>query len=759
MKKIYIMMLSLSVAACSIDDAEYSDVVELVAKQQEDELLVPSDGGKVDVEIFSNGRVEVLIMNDIGDWAQVENLSFEGDDTVKVKFTPNEGFRRMVKLQMTLDGGTRTQTLRIRQEGIIPFIECASPFATVDGSQGGQVVFSVKTNIPKEEISYSKEYVSGQKDWLSDVRAEDMEIRANAGKNPLGDIARAVLTASYTDGWEETFKLKLFVTLSDKDGRLGTPMDFTQARQFAGNGPVTSDSYIEGVVVSDFHSENMELNPSVNYDKVDVSVSRRTAYLQSMDGSAGYRLVFEDEADNVLVFGTCLAISLKGAEVVLEESPARYTIRGLKAGNMVSSRSGSVEPKLRRIAELTDADIYTYVEIPNTEFVNKAGAYANVYENYTLASSVNECLVGIPSGNNNRLDGWAALLADDQANTIYAPVNMLCEWRRSGNGVPQGNGSVKGVIVHNDMSRYGDLGKYQIRVIDESGFCQEREGNSSWRTVAEWDGAPYHYRYGLYSSINSRYADPGAGKRGNSIIPSDDVSTSSMVARAEITFENKTVGASAGGYPISSFEAYTAKVVTASGYGNRGIASASSTDEEPRSMCLNNEIKGWFKWKDNEVTGYNGVVINLSTEDLQGEYLAVYYAFSAGKRSAATSQNFPAHWCLEYSVDGGDFIVCPDSCTGKEYVHLRTLPWWDANLGGIKYYTSSSCGLGATEHLCKLPSEVLGREKLTIRIRPYDTVMSVFPIVWNADVETSRVKHNTTANTVINFENISIFVK
>lgn len=753
-------MLALAAAVgCSIDDAEYSDVVELVTRQEESDILVPVEGGEVGLVVYSNGQVEVSVLNDIGDWAEVRNLSFYGDDTVKVKFAPNDGFRRMVKLQMTLDGGKRSETMRIRQSGEVPFIECASPCAGIDGTSGGTASFEIETNIPAKSISYRKDYVSGPQDWLSDVSVTDGGITVSAQVNRTENLARAVVEASYIDGWEEEFKVSLFVVLSNRDGKFGTPLDFAGAREYAGKGRIDADVYIEGTVISDFHSMNMELNPSVNYDKVDVSVNLRTAYLQSLDGTLGYRLVFDEASDNVLVHGTNLTLSLAGTEVIREESPQRWSIRGVKASNMLNSSAGTVPVKVKRIAELSDDDIYTFVEIPNTEFVNKDGAYANVYENYTLASSVNECLVGITSGNNNRLDGWAALLVDDQTNAIYAPVNMLCEWRRSGRGVPQGKGSVRGIIVHNVMPRYGDIGRYQIRVIDESGFCQAWEGDSSFEVVAEWDGSPYHYRYGLYKSINSRYGDPGSGKRVNSIIPSDDISASCTTPRAEITFENKTEGASAGGFPISSYEAYTAKVVTDSGYGNRGIASPSSTDEYPRSLCLNNEIKGWFKWEDNTVAGYNGVVIRLSTSDLSGSGLVVSYAFSAGKRSAATSQNFPAHWCLEYSTTGGNFILCPDSCTGKEYVHLRTLPWWDTNIGGIKYYTSSSCGLGATEHLYSLPSDVLGKDEVTIRIRPYDSVMSVFPIAWNGDVETSNVRHNTSANTVINFENIRISLK
>jgi len=114
---------------------------------------------------------------------------------------------------------------------------------------------------------------------------------------------------------------------------------------------------------------------------------------------------------------------------------------------MVESVAGEAIPvKQRRISELTDDDVYTFVSLENTEFLFKEGSYANVYENYSLSSDVNAS----QTGNNNRMDGWASLLMDDAGNSIYAPVNMLCLWRRSGQGVPQG-----GVVILAQKGRPG----------------------------------------------------------------------------------------------------------------------------------------------------------------------------------------------------------------------------------------------------------------------------------------------------------------
>ncbi|MBQ7517052.1 MAG: BACON domain-containing protein [Bacteroidales bacterium] len=755
-KHLFLILLCCLSGACKIfDDAQYAKIVELIAPEQEEPVSV--DGGEVNVHVYSSGKVSVTVMNDIGDWAEVGVRSFEGDGDIPILFEANSGFRRMVKLLLTLNGGEKEYVVIVRQDGVEPYLECDSPYAVVDGSDEDIAGFDLSTNIPVEELLTEVEYQSGSSGWIREISPDVGRMSVETAPNPGDHVSRARIRFSYVDGWEQYFKVDIFITSSDRDGEFGTRIDFEQMLGYAGQGTVTDEVYVEGVVISDWHSKNMAFNPSINYDQVDVTQSRRTAYLQSPDGSKGVRLLYDNPDDNTLVKGTLLSMSLLGATVTREDDPLRYTVSGLKPTNMVKSETGTIVEKRKSISALSDSDLYTYVTLTNTEFVYKTGSYANVYENYTLKSSINSMC----SGNNNRFDVWASLLVDDQGKAIYAPVNMLCLWRRSGNGVPQGVGDTQGIIVHEVNHRYGDQGRYQIRVIDESGFCQEWNGASAYHDFAEWDGSPYHYRYGLYKTINARYADPNDSDRDRleTIFPSDDISAAQPTPAAELSSENKTLGSSAGAYPFGNYSAFCAKRVTNSGPGDRGIASGDTSDEYPRSLCLNNQIKGWFKWDGNNIVGYNGVVIK-TTRAATGSLMTFSYSFDVGKISAATSQYFPAHWCVEYSIDGGStYKICPDAVTGKDYVHLRSLPWWDVNIGGIKYYTCNSCGLGATEHLSVVPSDVFGKGTVYFRIRPYDNVMAIFPIEWYGDTETSEVRYNTTANTVINFENIVIRVK
>ena len=347
---------------------------------------------------------------------------------------------------------------------------------------------------------------------------------------------------------------------------------------------------------------------------------------------------------------------------------------------MVESAAGEAIPvKQRRISELTDDDVYTFVSLENTEFLFKEGSYANVYENYSLSSDVNAS----QTGNNNRMDGWASLLMDDAGNSIYAPVNMLCLWRRSGQGVPQGTGTTHGIVVHNELPRYGNVGRYQIRVLDESGFGMEWAGESAYTEFAEWDGNPHKYSFGTYAKFNSRYAY----NRLESITPSDDISSGKTVPNAELFCENHVETTAAEAWPIAG----------TGNYNNPEVGSL-GTSLTCKAYFVKAGVKGWYRWEGNEVVGYNGLRMEFSTASLNGSHMLLGFSFAAG----------------------------------------------DASLAGNRYNTCSSAGIGLTDHLFRLPAEVFGRERVMVRIRPYDKVMTVLPLVWNGDTETAEISAATT---------------
>ena len=250
---------------------------------------------------------------------------------------------------------------------------------------------------------------------------------------------------------------------------------------------LTAPTVVEGIVVSDYRSPNMELNPNLNYFSVDLEENDRTAYVEAADGSAGIRLRFDEASENRLARYDRVRLDLNGCRLTRTASPDCMTLTGVQALNVLSVAPGTAADlplKERTVATLTDDDLYTFVTLRDAEFVFKEGSYTNIWEPY--AQSCGE-LHHYKYDINNRMDGWASLVRDAEGGTIYMLVNTLCAWRRAGKPLPQGMGPLSGVVVHTPMRRYGgDMGRYSIRPLDEGDIAVGRKRNSPWKRLTGW---------------------------------------------------------------------------------------------------------------------------------------------------------------------------------------------------------------------------------------------------------------------------------
>lgn len=155
-------LAALAAVGCSVDDAETIRVRELTAAEHE--LFVPASGGTAQLQLYSNGRVRVEALNDIGGWASVDRSEFDGDRMVSVTFTENDSFRRMAKLRFVLDGGTRADTVCIKQYGVVPSLECPAPYKAIRGSVETFTQFEIDTNIPLGDFAVATAYVGPTRD-------------------------------------------------------------------------------------------------------------------------------------------------------------------------------------------------------------------------------------------------------------------------------------------------------------------------------------------------------------------------------------------------------------------------------------------------------------------------------------------------------------------------------------------------------------------------------------------------------------------
>ena len=242
------------------------------------------------------------------------------------------------------------------------------------------------------------------------------------------------------------------------------------------------EASFEGIVISDKDNANVETTPNTERNATDYTVNAKTAYVQMLDGSYGYRLQFDAADDNTLKRYSQVKISLNGVTLTKEADPERYTLSGLTAANIVSQTPGTASDLIRKeksIGQLTDEDIYTYVSLREVEFALPDGSYTNVNEGYFGTANHTSCV--------------PRTLCDKDGGAISMLVNNKTPWRRDGSGMPKGKGTLSGVIVHDLQPRYGYtnegyIGRYSVRVLEKEEIdLAASESSSNRQTLVEWN--------------------------------------------------------------------------------------------------------------------------------------------------------------------------------------------------------------------------------------------------------------------------------
>lgn len=547
------------------------------------------------------------------------------------------------------------------------------------------------------------EYGASSTNWLTAYKIDDSGLHLTVPANQ--DAQRsATFALAYTrkDGTE--VKTSAITVTQDKEA---SKITFEALRQRVSTSEQIDDNlFIEGVVISDCTSENMEFNPNIDGKTVDMTPNQKTAYIQSTDGKYGFRLQFEKEEYNTLKRYDKLSLSIRKATVTCEQNPLRYTISDLKTTHLITAVAGSsadLVSKQKTIAQLTDEDLYTFVSLTDMEMAFKNGAYTNIYEPYSQKSDLNA--VANP---NKRADGWATPMFDARNNTIYMMINSLCQWRRTGSGVPKGIGTMNGILVHTSMPRYGDnLGTYQIRPIDEQDIALEKSPGSAFKTLVEWnwDNAT--------PSLNFEKTGVSAARVANDRVLSD-IGTG---------FLSTTTGGTIGyGADYNALDIKANNTISDRGiFKNGGVGFFTPANK-------------WWDWSNNRG---NSILIEFSSAAQTGRAMSLDFSFGAGDISAATSKDFPSFWQIEYSTDGVTFTKLD-----RSNITLRSVPWWEAAGTPV---TSCEAGLGYTEHHIQLPASLLGQPKVVLRLSPANKTIATLDARNTASGTLTQTLTTTTA--------------
>ncbi|MBQ7517056.1 MAG: hypothetical protein IJU13_01340 [Bacteroidales bacterium] len=598
-----------------------------------------------------------------------------------------------------------------------------------------------------------------------------------------------------------------------------------------------SRAYIEALVIGDADNANMDQNlqygttvegyavtaidtttaglsplaPTAN--TIYTTENDRTNYVESTDGSYGFRLKFGAPAFNTLHKGELVRIWLDGVRLIKEPDPERYTLcQPSRIEVLATSRDLPV--KARTIATLTDQDVYTRVTLSDVEFQIKRGCYANVREYDAISNPVNTDLPVATNQARRSKDGAANLLYDKDGKGIYMLMNMNCDWRWNASDklrkqVPQGVGSFSGILVHQELERWGgNLGRYCIRPFDESDIAVAQSSASSWNTLVEWTFNLKTWSIGKYCWN----AATSAGGYNTSGKYTDAQLNQERLNATEATGMINHTGATAQLYTenLKMFQGQTSSSLTQYPvqplWGYRGfdvsdcLTSALTNNADQKfGMSAGSVIEficnpaGFYEWDSSgEWTGdVNGIVAEFSTLGISGSAMSVSFSMIGGRMlrdnsngiSWTNAHSFPIDWAVEYaySEDGSvwsSWTRAVNAATGITDFETRIAPFAVSSVESYPsfhststvkpFYTNSDNAFGLIPYRFELPASLLGRNKVRVRWVPTTLRMAA----WNPDspgwnkgldyrneVVTETFEGTTPQNTAINLEDVMIQYK
>ena len=353
-------------------------------------------------------------------------------------------------------------------------------------------------------------------------------------------------------------------------------------------------------------------------------------------------------------------------------------------------------------------------------------------------------------------DGAANLLYDGDNDAIYMLVNMNCGWRRTGRSVPQGVGTVSGIVVHTPMERWGgNVGRYSIRPFDEADIDIPRAAASAYATLVEWRLDKAVISVGAYKwNDNGTYTVGSAANSATQLVQNRmHATTDNTGGGARLYSENRMLNQT-----VTADRSYPIAIV----HGYRGLNVSNYVPGDGTTMGMSKytmlgflgNVAGWYEWNGDTWTGKtNGIVMEFSTAGVGGSAAAVSFSTAAGKHSTneaacswTNASSYPVYWKVEYatSADGAtwsDYTETVNAATGERGFEMRSLPWCinnsstrtsvfdTANRSGV--YTQSDFGFGLVPYRFVLPAEVLGKAKVRVRISPSSDVIAT----WNPGID------------------------
>ena len=477
---VIILLMSLMALACE-DKLAQLEVVEFgAALMDEDCMPLKYKAGSFVITVVSDGEFNAEIVE--GDqWIHFEDgkSTYSGnsaDKSITVYYDVNRTVLRSGKISLTRKH--RKVEIEVSQLGILSEDFSIDQQNLWVGAEGGFLSSKVLTLSGADDIEIVTEYVEeGLGQWISQERMDNNYLKFNVAENMSSEARHAVIVVS-KKGTSLSSRIQVGQAAAGAEYTYVTVSELKTMIQSPGSIQLDGHIVLKDVIVL---NDNLEGNGAENLNVTsivqDLTVADRTLYVSDAEGQSGIRMDFNSGADLLVKRFDHIEVNLAGATLTWLQEPDRFVVSGLESQAVMSNEVGSVSDvtvKQKKMSELTSSDVYTLVELLDCEIPVRKGPY-----------------VGIDVRHYNLMSKYPMVIRDAEGSSMHMVVNTTCSWHRDGTGMPQGSGSVTGVIVHEHCDNFewdqaaadamvssglgldyvtdlGHIGLYQIRPVAKS---------------------------------------------------------------------------------------------------------------------------------------------------------------------------------------------------------------------------------------------------------------------------------------------------
>lgn len=731
MKRIlYIFAIALAAAACAKDDGMLpADEIGVL----DEAPTVGCAAGEYILSVLSDGPFTVQLDN--ASWisftGKTERVAAgEGDSEIRLSCEFNRGLMRQTTL--TLVRGRKTLPVVLTQLGVLSSdISFPDNSMTIDG-EGGSESARVLSVYKDEDLDISVSY-DGAAGWISDVYKSNNFIHFNALANGSGENRTArisVVSRKYPEIGDVMQVLQL-------GGEAPQWVTFSEVRNLlpvAGEMTVEENWCIDGIVIGDNSEGNGGENINISANLQDLTCCARTLYLQDAAGEYGFRILLNRTEDNLASRYSHVRLLLKGAKLECkggdEVAPLHYDISGIGSEHLMSCSEGSrydIPAKEKYIDELTDADVYTFVTLRDCEIPIRKGPF-----------------VPIDIRHRHVIHSYPMVIRDKRGGTAHLYTNHIATWQRDGNGLPQGAGSISGVIVHETCDNFdwdememdrridegvlpdyitgiGHIGRYQIRPFTRKEIALADKFEDGFSEML------MEIRY--YNASNTQIVKNVADKTIYSTYPPvpDPINSTEIKGYLQLIQSNGSTGTVDVWRDWTHVGPEVNGEITDGPRGNGvfdyyGVPAEWEPYSSVRTTSLIMKSSAWYKGANWSVNQYWQATVNTEGLTYANFPLSVQFGCVSGLGQTVGA---PRYWRLEYSLNKIDWVEMDDYTVPDFPILSNRMPW---QCPGPKYVSIT------------LPEDtsLLGQSEVYIRLRPTSNVAGTIGTYSGGEIVSGR---------------------